>query len=164
MKLFHFSSKTSLIYLKGSWLFPILFGLFLFTSCDYENVEVKNIKNVKIHQLDKDGISFTASLEVANPNGYKIKITSTDADLFLEGKKAGKAVLEEKIVIPGNFDGLVEAKVRANFEGGSLQLLPVIMSSAISQKAELRAKGYIKAKSFVIGQNFDFDYSHQAKF
>ncbi|MEM9052573.1 MAG: LEA type 2 family protein, partial [Bacteroidota bacterium] len=117
-----------------------------------------------IHKLDKDGISFTASLEVVNPNGYKIKITSTDAELFLEGKKAGKAILEEKIVIPGNFDDVVEARVRADFDGGSLQLLPIIISSAMSKKVDLQAKGYIKAKSFLIGQKFDFDYSHQAKF
>ena len=164
MKRFHYFSKISQSFLNKRHLFFLVLGLFIFASCNYENVELKSIKNVKIQKLDKNGITFTASLEVENPNGYKINITSTDADLYLEGKKAGKAILEKKIVIPGNFNDIIEAKVRADFDGGSLQLLPIVLNAAMSKKVDLQAKGYIKAKSFVIGQKFDFDYSHQAKF
>lgn len=114
--------------------------------------------------MDKDGISFTAKLRVKNPNGYKIKITSTDADLFLDGRKAGKAKLENNITIPSNFNDVVEAKVQADFEGGSLQLIPIILGAAVSKSVHIQAKGTARAKSFLIGHNFDFDYSHEARF
>lgn len=138
--------------------------VFLTSSCTYENVEVEDISGVTIQKLDKDGISFTANLKVTNPNGYKIHITSTDADLFLEGRMAGKAKLEKNIAIPANFNDVIEAKIRTDFEGGSLKLIPIILGAAVSKSVNLQAKGTVKARSFIIGQKFDFDYTHEAKF
>ena len=151
-------------FLRSKTFLPFFAFAILLTSCNYENVYVEDITNVKIHKLDKDGISFTANLKVSNPNAYKIKITSTDADLFLDGRKAGKAKLENNIVIPANFNDVIEAKVRTDFEGGSLQLIPIILGAALSKSVNIQAKGTIKAKSFIIGQKFDFDYTHEAKF
>ncbi len=151
-------------FLRSRALFPLLAFFIFLTSCTYENVDVQDVTGVKIQKLDKNGISFTAKLRVNNPNGYKIHITSTDADLFLDGRKAGKAKLENNIVIPSNFNDVIEAKVRTDFEGGSLQLIPIILGAAVSKSVNLQAKGTIKARSFVIGQKFDFDYSHEAKF
>ncbi len=148
---------------KNRFLFIPVVVLFL-TSCNYEDVEVEEITGVNIQKLDKNGISFTANLRVVNPNDYKIKITSTDADLFLDGRMAGKAKLENRIVIPANYNDVIEAKIRTDFEGGSLKLIPIILGAAVSKSVDLQAKGTLKAKSFIIGQKFDFDYSHEAKF
>ncbi|HKK40543.1 MAG TPA: LEA type 2 family protein [Cryomorphaceae bacterium] len=151
-------------FLRSKGLSALLLAAVSLTSCSYEDVEVENITGVKIQKLDKEGISFTANLQVTNPNGYKIHITSTDADLFLDGRKAGKAKLENNIVIPANFNDVIEAKVRTDFEGGSLKLIPIILGAAVSKKVNLQAKGTLKARSFIIGQKFDFDYTHEAKF
>lgn len=133
-------------------------------SCSYEDVEVVQVESVRIESLDNSGISFAADLRVKNPNGCRVQVTQSDADLFLDGRKAGKAKLREKLVIPSRFDGKVTAFVRTDFEGGSLSLLPVILGATVKGKVDLRADGRIKAKSFVIGQTFDFDYTHEAKF
>lgn len=163
-KPFHCSSKTLRSFLRSKGLFILLLAATSLTSCSYEDVEVETITGVKIQKLDKEGISFTANLQVTNPNGYKIHISSTDADLFLDGRKAGKAKLENNIVIPANFNDVIEAKVRTDFEGGSLQLIPIILGAAVSKRVNLQAKGTLKARSFIIGQKFDFDYTHEAKF
>jgi len=141
-----------------------LFLALSFTACSYEDVEVERVDNVRIESLDKSGISFSAELFVTNPNGYKVRVTETNADLFLDGRMAGKAKLRKNLVIPSRFKGKVTAYVRTDFEGGSLSLLPIIMGAAVKRKVNLRADGYLKAKSFVIGQKFDFDYTHEAKF
>lgn len=151
-------------FLRSKALFWLLACAILLSSCTYDNVDLEDVTNVKIHKLDKNGISFSAMLKVNNPNPYKIKITSTDADLLLDGRKAGKAKLENNITVPANFNDVIEAKVRTDFEGGSLQLIPIILGAAVSKKVNLQAKGTIKAKSFLIGHKFDFDYSHEAKF
>ena len=121
------------------------------------------MKSVSVEELDKTGISFSAKLHVSNPNGYRIKVTSSDADLYLDGRMAGKAELRKAIVIPKDFDGEITASVRTDFEGGSLSLIPIVLGAAVKGKVDLRAQGNIKAKSFLIGQKFDFDYSHKAK-
>lgn len=133
-------------------------------SCTYSNVEVKEVRNVKIDNLDKNGISFTATLWVENPNGYRIKITGTDADLYLGGKHAGKAKLLSNVTVPSNYKGTIDARVRTDFDEGSLAMLPVIISAGLKRKVDLRATGILRAKTFIIAHKFDFDYSHEAKF
>jgi LEA14-like dessication related protein len=138
--------------------------VFLLGSCSYENVELRGIENVQVRKLDKRGISFTARLRISNPNNYAIKVKNSDTELYLDGKKAGDARLVNRIVIPKNFDDIIEADVRTDFDGGSLQLIPVVLGAALSKKVDLRAVGTVKAKSFVVGQKFNFDYTHEAKF
>lgn len=122
------------------------------------------MRKLKIDRLDKDGISFTATLWVENPNGYRIKVTGTDADLYLSGKHAGKAKLTNRVTIPSNYKGDIEASVRTDFDAGSLAILPVIISAGLKRKVDLRAEGNLRAKSFLIGHKFAFDYTHEAKF
>jgi LEA14-like dessication related protein len=100
---------------------------------------------------------------MTNPNSYKVSITETDADLFLDGRRAGKAKLRERLVIPAKFDSSITAKVRTDFEGGSLRLIPIILGAAVNKKVDLRAQGHLRAKSFLVGKKFDFDYSHEAE-
>jgi LEA14-like dessication related protein len=114
--------------------------------------------------LDTKGIEFTASMRVINPNSYPIKITATNADLYLEGRQAGKAQLLKRVTIPSNSSGLIDAQIRTDFNEGSMSLLPLVLGAAVKKKVNLRVKGKVRAKSFLIGRNFDFDYTHDAKF
>lgn len=141
----------------------LIVGIVL-TSCSYEDVEVREVRKVRIDRLDKNGIEFTASLYVTNPNGYRIKVTSTDAEVYLDGRKAGDASLKRHIVVPSNFEGEIEAKIHTDFEGGGLRLLPIIIGASVNRGVDLRVKGDLRARSFLIGRSFDFDYRHKASF
>jgi LEA14-like dessication related protein len=134
------------------------------TSCNYEDVDVKEVKGVKVNTFDAKGIELTATLQVHNPNGYKVQVTRTNADLFIDGKKAGKVVLLHKVIVPARTDMTVDAHLRADFDNGSLSLLPMLLGAAMRKKIDIRAAGTLRAKSFVIGHNFPFDETHQAKF
>lgn len=145
-------------------LLPALAAIAVLTSCNYDDVEVKDVRSVKIDRLDGKGITFTASLWVENPNAYRIKVTGTDADLYLSGKHAGNAKLLSHINVPAKFKGVVDVDVRTDFDEGSLALLPVIISAGLKRKVDLRAAGHLRAKSFLVGRKFPFDYTHEAKF
>lgn len=142
----------------------LLWAGLLLASCNYDDVEVKDVRQLKIDKLDKEGISLRATLWVENPNNYRIKVTRTDADLYLSGKHAGNAKLLNTIVVPSNYKGTIEANIRTDFDQGSLAILPVLVSAGLQRKVDVRAKGKLRAKSFIIGHTFDFDYSHEAKF
>ncbi len=144
-------------------LWPILI-LLLTNSCNYSDVEVKEIKRVKINKFDSKGVEITAILHVVNPNNYKVQVTKTDADIYLDGKRAGKAILLQKVVVPGNSDGDIETYIRADFDNGSLSLLPMLINAAIKKKIDIRAAGSVRAKSVIIGRKFDFDETHKAQF
>ncbi len=125
---------------------------------------MREIREIKIEKLDKDGIEIRATMKVYNPNNYKIKVQSTDADLFLDGRQAGKAKLLDKVVIPANFDDFVNVRVRTDFTAGSLQLIPIILGASVKRSVNLEVKGTAKARTFIIGKKFDFEYAHKATF
>jgi len=43
-------------------------------------------------------------------------------------------------------------------------MLPVIIGAGLKRKVDLRAAGDVRAKSFLIGRKFAFDYTHEARF
>lgn len=161
MKPFHYFTST-LQNFPNKFLF--LIAVILLTACDYSDVELRTIREIKVDKLDNKGIEFSGSAKIYNPNNYKIKIKSTDADLFLEGRQAGKAKLLSTIVIPANFDDFVDFRMRADFTAGSAQLLPIILGASVKRSVNLELKGTAKAKSFIIGKTFDFEYAHKATF
>ena len=136
----------------------------LFTACDYSDVEVRSVKEIKIDKLDTDGIEIKATMKVYNPNNYKINVSHTDADLFLDGRQAGKAKLLSKVVIPANFDDYINVRVRADFTAGSMQLIPIILGATVKRSLNVKVKGEAKARTFIIGKKFDFEYEHKANF
>lgn len=127
-------------------------------------MEVRDIKELKIDKFDNRGIELSASLQISNPNNYPVKVTSSDAVLYINDRKAGKLKLLNRVEVPANFDDFIEAKVRSDFDEGSASLLPIILGAAVKGGVDIRAAGNIRAKSFLIGKKFDFDYTHKAKF
>jgi LEA14-like dessication related protein len=163
LKPFRYFSSILLTSLKSRTLLWALAALLL-ASCSYEDVEVTDVREINIEELNKNGLQLSGSLKVYNPNGYKIKVSSTDADIYLEGRRAGKATLMKNISIPANYDDYIEARVKTTFEGGNLKLLPIILGATVKRSANIRLKGTIRAKSFIISKKFDFDYEHEAEF
>ena len=136
----------------------------MLVSCNYDDVEVTEIRRVKIDRLDQSGIDFTASIWVVNPNGYRIRVTSTDADVYLDGRNAGNAILAHHVVIPANYEGEITAEVRTVFEESGLKLIPIVIGAAVKRQVGVRVVGKARARSFIIGHTFPFDYSDEAKF
>lgn len=103
-------------------------------------------------------------MKVYNPNNYAIKVREINADLFLEGRPAGKAELMERVFIPAHFDDYVTVMARTDLSVGSVQLIPIILGASVKRSMQVRVKGTAKARSFIIGKRVEFDYTHQATF
>lgn len=122
------------------------------------------MRSIGINSLNKDGIELTGDIKVRNPNGYKIHVNSTNADLYLDGRKAGKAHLIDKITVPANFDDYLKVHVRADFTGGSLELIPIILGATVKRNVNIKVDGNLKASTFIISKKVDFSYEHKANF
>jgi len=101
---------------------------------------------------------------VNNPNPYPIKIKKIDADVYVNNKKAGKALLLKKIMISSNSHEFIEAEIETKIQGGSFNLLPLLLKSAISGKTEIRLVGDMKASSYLYGKKISFDITESAQF
>jgi len=135
----------------------------LLGSCSYENVEISGVKQIQLSEINGESLQITGEVKVNNPNSYPIKIRSIDADVFVNEKKAGKARLLENIRIPSNSNQFVKARIETKFEGGSLNMLPIILQSALSGKAEIRMVGDMKASSYLYGRKIAFDFTEKAE-
>jgi LEA14-like dessication related protein len=144
--------------------FIVILGLALFSSCSYSDVELVEVRDVRVVKIDAQGITIKGRLKIDNPNSYPIKVASTEADMYIDGTKTGRANLVNQINVPGRFNDYVDAEVRTDFDKGSLSLLPVMINVGMKGKTKIRLEGNLKARSFVISRKFPFDYTHEAKF
>ncbi len=154
--------KTSQHFLSKTFLVVLIVGFV--SSCSYDDVELHGIEDFDIEKIDSKGAEVTGKIKIENPNGYKIKVTSSDADLYLNDTYGGKAELMSPILIPANFNGLVEARIRADFDQGSVSLLPIVLSATLKKSIQIDIKGTLRAKSFLFSQKIDFEVSEKASF
>lgn len=145
-------------------VFAIFGALLLLSSCNYSDVEVTDVRSIQINSLDKNGIDLSGKIRINNPNDYKIRIKSTDADLFLDGRMAGKAHLKDKIVVPANFDDYLPVNIYADFTEGGLGLVPIILGAAVKRSANIKVVGNLRAGTFIYSKKIDFEYAHKAEF
>lgn len=144
-----------------------VWALLLLTSCNYQNVEVRNIRSIQINRFNQRGIDLTGEVKVYNPNTYKIKIKSTDADLYLNGRKAGKIHLTEKVVIPPHYDDYIPVHITADFKAEGKNAIPItqiLLSTVIQGSTDFKIVGQLKAGSFIFSKKIDFKYENEIEF
>lgn len=149
------SSASKFIYL--------FFIALLLISCNYENVEVTRVKQVKLSDINAESLKVSGEVKILNPNAYPIKIKAIDADVFINNKKTGRAKLLNTIKIPSNSHEFVVAEIETKIDGGSLNLLPLILQSALSGKTDFRMVGNMKAGTYLYGKKIPFDFTEKAE-
>ena len=138
--------------------------IFIFASCSYENVEITQLRELKFSELNAKSLKISGEVKVLNPNPYPVKIKSIDADLFVNHKKTGKAKLIKNLKIPSNSHDFIKAEIDTEIDGGSLNILPLVLQSALSGNVEFRLVGDLKASSYLYSKRIEFDFTEQAEF
>lgn len=120
-----------------SSLFLLSF-LFL-TGCSYQEVELRQIKNVVADVTDHP--MLTAEALFYNPNKQQGKLKAIHIDVYVEGKKAAVVDQRLKIKVPakGEFTVPLEVKLNLKEQGLFNTLLNVIGA----KKLKVRYKGSI---------------------
>lgn len=132
--------------------FSIVFLLaFLVQSCiNYKDVQLKQVDNVKVTNVGKDGISLVVSVTVDNPNWFDINVTNTNLDFYLNGVNYGKAVLTEHIKINSGGEASYDLPMKVQY-GNALGAGISTLFGLISKKEQkIKVEGTIEAKSFLV--------------
>lgn len=118
-------------------LFLLVF-VFL-TSCAYEEVELRQIKNVVADVTDHPMLKAEALFY--NPNKQQGKLKAIHIDVYVEGKKAAVVDQRLKIKVPakGEFTVPLEVKLNMKEQGLFNTLLNVIGA----KKLKVRYKGHV---------------------
>lgn len=137
-----------------AFLLPTL-ALLLSGCLSYKEVVMHDIVDVELRKLDAKGVSLTALVKLENPNGYRIHVKDPDVDLYLNGTYVGKGYLDTNLVLSRRSDMIYRIPLHAEFKG--LNLLMVMLASAVSGEATIGAKGTVVGQAGLLRKRFPFE-------
>lgn len=128
----------------------------LLSGClSYKEVAMHDIVDVDLKKLDSKGVSLIALVKLENPNGYRIHVKDPDVDLYLNGTYVGKGYLDTNLVLPRRSNEIHRVPLHAEFKG--LNLLMVMLGSALSGEATIGAKGTVLGQAGLLRKRYPFE-------
>jgi len=135
-------------------LLPML--LSSLTGCmKYDDVELRDVTDVRVRTFDANGIALRVDALIHNPNNYKIRVSDPDVDLFLNDKFIGKGLLDSTLVIERRSTQLYSIPLHAEVQGGSL--LMMLLTGELGTEMKLGAKGTVRAGKGALSKRFPFE-------
>ncbi len=134
---------------------PHLASALLLAACSsYEDVELREIRNVELLQMDSRRIAVRVDVQVNNPNDYRIHVEDPDVDLYLNDTPVGKGWLDSVVVLEGRAERVYPVYLHADLEGGPL--LMVLLGGALTGQMKLGMKGTVLGRSGILRKRFPF--------
>lgn len=144
--------------LLRSRAWPILL-IVLCTGCfSYEPVELENVLLVELQEMNQDSISVKVVVQISNPNGYRIKLTDPDVNLYINRDTIGKAVFSEDLVLEKNSTKHYTIPISAGFNGKFNQLLIASLGGLLGGSITVGADGTVVGKAGIIKRRVPFKF------
>lgn len=137
--------------------------LFLGSCTIYQDIEVSEVRDIRIIEVTKDGLIAEVDLKIYNPNPYRLTIVNVDADLYLNDKDIGDAQINERITIGKKSSHVYTIKLEGDYTKMGGSLLEGLLGSLFSQTANLRIDGTIKGRALLIGKRVFFQVEQDVK-
>jgi len=149
--------------MKKIWVLVLGSLLFLGSCKIYKNVEVQEVRAVRIVEVTSEGIVAEVDLKIYNPNGYKITLVNVNADLYLNEKDIGDAEINERVTIDKKSSHVYTIRLEGDYTEMGGGLLESLLGSIFSQTVNLRIDGTIKGRALLIGKNVYFEVEQDVK-
>jgi LEA14-like dessication related protein len=144
-------------------LFFLFFSVSLAACTSYEQVELKDITNIKVDRMDAKGIAVRVDALVHNPNNYRIQVLDPDVDLYVNGKFIGKGILDSTLILEKNSTNVYTVPMHAELQGGAL--LMVLVSGVFNgNEVKLAAKGTVVGKVGLLRKRFPFEFEERVSY
>lgn len=143
------------------YAFVLLTWSLLFSSCfNMDDVEIKDIRSIKIVNSSNEGITLGTNLKIANPNFFDIKVTDSDFDLFIKGKRIGSASMVNKITIPSKSEEYHDIELYSDYKNLDEDMITQIMGSALfgSKDVQFKVKGEVTGKVWFFRKRIDLEH------
>lgn len=130
----------------------------------YSEVECIGVQDVQVTRLDATGLSATVTVEVNNPNNYRISVAEPDVDLYINDVAMGKATMDSIVTLDPASSRTYELPLSATFTNGQASLLPLLMTVAFSGSVKLGLKGTAVGKAGLLRKRFPFEVDQRVDF
>lgn len=141
--------------------FVTLVIIFL-SSCNIKDVEVGKIESVSIKDISKEHIILELMVPVKNNNNFSFTISDVNLDLSLNNTELGEVNRSSRLKIPAGSDAVHPFEVEVKFSKLADNPL-TLLSSLITNRIKLKAKGYIKARKFLLTKKYPVDENQSVK-
>lgn len=151
--------KNKLNVLKGG-LFLIFFSFF-FTSCvNYDEVEIKEIEEVRLVSFSDKGLIVDSKIKLSNPNAFDIKIVDSKLNVIVQGRQIGSTKIDGKLVLSANSEEFHTLRLKSSFEDLGKNALAnlVAITASNSKQINFKFEGYIVGKVFLFKRKVDINH------
>jgi len=132
---------------------------FLVGCLSYEEVRVVRVVNTDVKSFSMEGAEVVITLQISNPNNYKITISNFDLDILLNGTKLGKVDVANRIILPKKSNEAHSITMKLKKKDLATTAIPTMLSAAMGGRMQLTAKGTIKAKAKMISKKVPIDFT-----
>jgi LEA14-like dessication related protein len=133
-----------------------LFFLFVLSSCGgFKELSVSDIQSLNVQNIDSKGATFKVGVTIKNPNSFKIKVTAGELNVKLGKRDIGKAILQNKIVIPAKSEKTHDFEISTDLSTLGLAAIPMIAELVRSKKTSVTLDGYVKGRALFITRKID---------
>lgn len=133
----------------------LLLALLAASCSPYKEVELTDITNVEVLSLTPKAVALRVDARIDNPNGFRIEVAEPDVDLYLNDRFIGKGVLDSALVLEKRKAQVYPVHLHADLQGGPL--MAVLITSALSGKVKVGAKGTVAGRSGAFKKRFPFE-------
>jgi len=151
---------------KNNLILMILIFLFS-TGCRYDDIEITDVKNVKLGKTTTKEVNIKAVIELKNPNNYKIKLKKYDLDVKINGREFKVKDDNLGIKIPGKYSGTIPVSVKlTKYNNGIFSFDNLLLFAEIikNRSVELEAHGYFRAGVFIMSKSINVNQKRTVKF
>jgi LEA14-like dessication related protein len=149
---------------KQVYLFLVIISFTLFSCEDYKDIELVEMKNVEVKNLTMQGVYLNLSAVLNNPNNLKFTVADTDLELTVNNTNLGVVKLVNAVKIDKNCTKQYDVKLFCKFENISLATIPVLVNTFSGKSANIKIKGYVKARKFLFAKKFPVEITDKVSF
>ena len=127
----------------------------LFSCRSVKPIEFKNIEDVKIENVNLGNTQMMASLTCYNPNGFGIKMISSNFDIYVNDKLCGNTTQTDLIEIKKCSIFSVPLNIDVNLK----KAIANIGLGLLNQEVKITIKGKAKIKKGLISKDLSVTYT-----
>lgn len=139
----------------------IILALSLNSCIKYKDVEMVKVVDFGVKDITTAGVVFQVSMQIKNPNDYKISIVDSDLDLYVKDAKTGKVTLKDKVTLPENSNKIHHFLFKTDYKNLTSDPTTILGTLLGSNKIPIQVKGYIKAKAKGLSKKFPVEFKEK---
>ncbi len=145
------------------FVFILFLLVFLLPACSIiKQVSIGKIEGIDFSIGTDGSLIIIADIPVKNPNAFKLKVQSLEADVIINNIEFGYLKSDKEIIIAANADKVYKLEAELVFKdaiAGVFSLLKIAKAKSIV----LNVKGFGKVKALFITKKQDFEYNETVK-